>query len=108
APTASGPGQHQHHTASAQLAHEAFLQAGDATKYPEQITEGLRPWQPKKFYYRVGFGGASADAPKTLRVDLAEYDPLLGRTFSEVGTEARSMHKCQGQAQLLALPGPST
>ena len=36
------------------------------------------------------------------------FDPLLGKTYAEVGTEARSMHKCQGQAQLLALPGPSS
>ena len=34
------------------------------------------------------------------------YDPLLGKTYAEIGTEARSMHKCQGMAQLLALPGP--
>ena len=40
------------------------------------------------------------------RIDLAVYDPLLGRTYSEIGTEARSMHKCQGMAQLLALAGP--
>jgi hypothetical protein len=26
--------------------------------------------------------------------------------ISEIGTQARSMHKCQGMAQLLALPGP--
>ena len=32
------------------------------------------------------------------------YDPLLGRTFNEVGAEARSMHKCQGMSQLLPLP----
>src|SRR5262249_36456168 len=30
-----------------------------------------------------------------------------GHTYSEIGTEARSMHKCQGMAQLLALPGPN-
>src|SRR5262249_36767569 len=31
----------------------------------------------------------------------------LGKTYAEIGTEARSMHKCQGMAQLLALPGPA-
>ena len=39
------------------------------------------------------------------RVNSAVYDPLLGKTYSDIGTEARSMHKCQGMAQLLALPG---
>ena len=42
-----------------------------------------------------------------MTVDLAAYDPLLGKTYAEIGTEARSMHKCQGMAQLLSLPGPS-
>jgi len=30
---------------------------------------------------------------------------LLGRTYAEAGSEARSMHKCQGFGQLLVLPG---
>src|SRR5262245_22303635 len=108
-PTATGPGQHAHHAVAAMLAHDAYKAAGDPTKYPEQIMEGLRPWQPKKFYFATGFGGGQAQAQPAARcrVDLALYDRLLGRTYSEIGTEARSMHKCQGQAQLLALPGPS-
>jgi LmbE family N-acetylglucosaminyl deacetylase len=108
-PNAIGPGQHAHHALAAILSHEAYKVAGDPTKYPEQIREGLRPWQPRKFYFSVGGpgGGASAATARVCRIDLAVYDSLLGRTFSEIGTEARSMHKCQGQAQLLALPGPS-
>jgi LmbE family N-acetylglucosaminyl deacetylase len=108
-PNAVGPGQHAHHALAAILSHEAYKVAGDSSKYPEQIAEGLRPWQPRKFYFTVGGpGGGGATAPaRVCRIDLAVYDSLLGRTFSEIGTEARSMHKCQGQAQLLALPGPS-
>ena len=54
-------------------------------------------------------GSASPGEPPTSRQDDAAstpavYDPLLGRTYTEIGTEARSMHKCQGMAQLLALP----
>ena len=108
-PTALGPGQHAHHALSAILSHEAYKLAGDATRYPEQIQDGLRAWQPKKFYFTVGGpgGGNPPAGTRTCRVDMALYDSLLGKTFSEIGTEARSMHKCQGQAQLLALPGPS-
>src|SRR5229473_2846624 len=119
-PTAQGPGQHAHHAVAAILSREAYKAAGDATKYPEQIKDGLRPWQPKKFYFASGFGGpggaggpggnaagGAAPAP-SCQVDLALYDSLLGRTYSEIGSEARSMHKCQGAAQVLALPGPST
>src|SRR4029450_12457808 len=49
-----------------------------------------------------------APAARILRLNLATYDPLLGKTYSEIGTEARSMHKCQGMAQLLSLPGPAS
>jgi LmbE family N-acetylglucosaminyl deacetylase len=108
-PTGTGGGQH--HQASAILAHEAFLAAGDPQKFPEQIQEGLRPWQPKKFYFTSQFGGsrdAAAPPQRELSIDLAGYDRLLGKTYAQIGTEARSMHKCQGMAQLLSLPGPAT
>ena len=109
--TPTGTGGGQHHQASAILAHEAFKAAADPTKYPEQIKEGLRAWQPQKFYFTVGFSGSREPASqpsKQLTINLTGYDQLLGRTYAEVGTEARSMHKCQGQAQLLSLPGPAS
>jgi hypothetical protein len=90
------------------LSHDAYKLAGDATKYPEQLKAGLRPWQPKKFYYSTGFGPDTDASTKLTRINSSVYDALLGRTYSDIGTEARSMHKCQGMAQLLALPGPST
>ena len=106
----TGVGGGQHHQASAILAREAFTIAGDPTKYPEQIREGLRPWQPKKLYFMTGFGGPpdpnAERSAHVLAINLSGYDPLLGKTYTEIGTEARSMHKCQGMAQLLSLPGP--
>ena len=36
-----------------------------------------------------------------------QFDPILGRTYDEIGGEARSMHKCQGMSQLLPLPAPT-
>ena len=53
----TGVGGGQHHQTSARLSLEAFKIAGDPTKYPEQIREGLRPWQPKKIYFMTNFGG---------------------------------------------------
>jgi LmbE family N-acetylglucosaminyl deacetylase len=103
-----GVGGGLHHQTSGILSHEAYTIAGDATKYPDQLKDGLRPWHPKKFYFAAGFGNASQDAGKQLTVNLAGYDPLLGRTYSEIGSEARSMHKCQMMTQLIALPGPAT
>ena len=78
---------------------------------PSRFKEGLRPWQPKKFYFIGRFRRAGRPdrrrSRRARRIDLSVYDPLLGKTYAEIGTEARSMHKCQGMAQLLALPGPS-
>jgi LmbE family N-acetylglucosaminyl deacetylase len=104
-----GNGGGQHHQASALITREAFKLAGDPMKYPAQIKDGLRPWQPGKFYYSAGFGfpGEPPVQGKTTRINLAVYDPLLGKTYSQIGTEARSMHKCQGMGQLLSLPGPA-
>lgn len=105
-----GTGGGQHHQASSRLTAEAFRAAADPSRFPEQIAEGLRPWQAKKFYYTAGFFGRTEPAApglKVLSIDSATFDPLLGRTYAEIGAEARSMHKCQGMSQLLPLPGAS-
>jgi hypothetical protein len=53
-PTGTGGGQH--HMVSATLTAEAFTAAADPAKYPEQLKEGLRPWQAKKLYQPGGGG----------------------------------------------------
>ena len=123
-----GRGGDRAHEATTVLVREGFRAAGDASMYPEQISEGLRPWQPKKLYFSAGFGGpggpggpggrggrGAADAPaaetpqtppvKLTPVNTAAYDPLLGRTYAEIGNDARSNHKCQGMGGLPPLPG---
>ena len=125
-----GSGGGQHHQASALLAREAYAAAADPARFPEHLAEGLRPWQPRKFYFRDGFPafrfgggfgrnagggpggrrGAGADDARagTVSVDLGRFDPLLGRTYAEIGSEARGMHKCQGMSPLVMLPGPAS
>lgn len=105
-----GGGGGQHHQASARLTVEAFRAAADPSRFPEQIKEGLRPWQATRVFCTdvSGFGPKAAEAPRTpdqLYVPASTFDPLLGRTYGEIGIEARSMHKCQGTSQLLPLPG---
>ena len=111
-----GRGGGQHHQASAILAHEAYHAAADPARFPEQIAAGLRPWQARKFYFRSGFpfgtrGGPPGffdrrgePDPALTTIDLGGYDPLLGATWTELGSRARSMHKCQGMSQFIALP----
>ena len=102
-----GRGGDRAHEATTVLFREAFRAAGDPSMYPEQIREGLRPWQPKKLYFSGGMGPGgrggrgAAPAPATVKltpVNTAAYDPLLGRTYAEIGADARSNHKCQGAA----------
>jgi LmbE family N-acetylglucosaminyl deacetylase len=97
-----------HHQASAQLTREAFRAAADPMKYPEQIKEGLRPWQARRYFCTDETSFAPQPPPRTadlLTPDISGFDPALGRTYAELGLEARSMHKCQGTSQLLLLPG---
>ena len=104
-----GEGGGQHHQAQARITGEAFRLAADPSKFPEQLKAGLRPWQARKLYYSGGFGRGEPPAPGVthVRVSSDVFDPLLGKTYAEIGSEARSMHKCQGMAQLLPLPGPA-
>src|SRR5437867_2612303 len=88
----------QHHMASAVITRDAYKRAGDPSQDSTQIDDGLRPWQPAKLYHSAGFGfpGEPQPAGRVLRVNSAVYDSLLGKTYAEIGAEARSMHKCQG------------
>ncbi|HWS54200.1 MAG TPA: PIG-L family deacetylase [Pyrinomonadaceae bacterium] len=94
----TGEGGHGQHTASAVLAREAFEAAGDPARFPEQL-DHVRPWRPKRLIWNVFARGGErpAGADKLLTVDVGEYDPLLGKSYTEVAAESRSEHKSQGQ-----------
>ena len=101
----------QHHQASALLGLEAFRAAGRSEPaIPSRSRRGCVTWQTPKIY-KVGYYGFFRGEPeppkgtKLVAVESDVYDPLLGRTYAEIGSEARAMHKCQGFGQLLALPG---
>ena len=95
----TGEGGHGHHTASAMLAIEAFNAAGDPTKFPEQM-KYTNVWQPSRiFWNRFMRGQVDPNDPalaKSLRVDIGTYNQLLGRSYTEMAAESRSMHKSQG------------
>jgi len=92
-----GSGGHGHHTASAILAEEAFAAAADSTRFPEQL-QWVSPWQAKRLVRNVSRpANAGPDTtPGRLNVDLGAYNPLLGRSYTELAGESRSMHKTQG------------
>ncbi len=99
---ADGHGQHQ---LAGVLTPIAFEAAADPARFPEQIGEGLRPWQPKKLYVRQGFGRSTAEP--SLRLPTGVFDPLLGRSFFEIAMEGRSQHKSQEMGTVEAR-GPKT
>ena len=95
----TGEGGHGHHTASAILSVEAFEAAGDPGRFPDQIAEGLRPWKPRRLYFNAF--RFRPDQPRvapegSLAVDLGAYNALLGRSYTEIAAQARTMHKSQG------------
>jgi len=109
-----GEGGGQHHQTSGVLTLEAFRAAADPDRFPEQVASGLEPWQPLKVYSRsrVGFGPrrpsptpADDEDLHITSVDTGAYDPILGRSYFQMGLEARSSHQCQGMGQLRAFPG---
>ncbi len=90
---------HGHHNSSAYLAHEAFKISGDPTKYPEQL-KSVKVWQPKRIVwntYSRGFQNTPpTDGGSYVEVDLSGYNPILGKSYSEIAASSRSMHKTQG------------
>ena len=103
-----GAGGGQHHQTSGRLTKEAFRAAADPHRFPDQIRSGLRPWKPLKLYsrYRTPPGEEDKpDPPGIVSMDTGRYDPILGRSYHQLGIEARANHLCQDINQLHALPG---
>lgn len=103
-PIPPGSGGHGQHTASAMLAVEAFKLAGDPKAYPEQIAEGLTPWQPKRVGWN-GWGNQSALTGPTIQFDVGGADPVTGEPFSTLANRSRGMHKTQGLSFFAARTG---
>jgi LmbE family N-acetylglucosaminyl deacetylase len=97
---------HGHHQASGLLTLEAYRAAADSSRFPEQIKEGLRPWQARKLYIRSFDGGASPreflPSLSTLSINTGEYDPLLGCSYYEIAARGRSQHRSQDQGTIEA------
>lgn len=89
---------HGHHSASAVLAEEAFAAAADPTRYPEQLAY-VQPWQAKRLVWNSftpNFTNEKPPGNDIISVPLGTYNPLLGKSYTEIAGESRSMHKSQG------------
>jgi LmbE family N-acetylglucosaminyl deacetylase len=94
----TGEGGHGHHTASAILAEEAFNLAGDRTKFPEQL-KYVNAWKPKRLMWNVFpqiWLNRKLETNNLPKIDVGEFNSFLGKSYTEIAAESRSMHKSQG------------
>ena len=91
---------HGHHSASAIIANEAYLAAADPTKFPEQIKLGYKAWKAKRILWNTfNFGTINTTNENQLKLEVGGYNALLGKSYGEIGAEARTMHKSQGEGR---------
>ena len=127
-----GHGQHQ---VSGEIAQEVFKAAGDPTVFPDQLKDGLEPWQPLAMYTRVPFAAATdrgifdyatgkwapirfhnyitgewtTDVPSTdVTIQVGGWDPVLGSTYVQIAREGWGEQKSQNGGANPVLSGPST
>jgi LmbE family N-acetylglucosaminyl deacetylase len=98
---------HGHHQASALLTIEAFRAAADPNKFPEL---GYQPWQARKLYVgnppRMFQGGNVADEDYTVKLNIGEYSPLLGMSYTQFALEGLAHQTSQGTGGIRVPPGP--
>jgi len=100
---------HGHHQASSILTREAFRAAADAKRFPEQIKEGLLPWQAKKLYIGnvCGFGAQTCPAENyTVKLNTGEPSPRLGMSYIQFALEGLRHQLSQGAGGWSVDPGP--
>ncbi len=127
-----GHGQHQ---VSGEIAQEVFKAAGDPKIFPDQLKDGLQPWQPLAVYGMVPFApinkgqvfdyatGKLAPAkfknyvtgewiegqPSTdASMPDGTWDPVLGRTYVQISRQGWGEQKSQNGGANPILSGPST
>ncbi len=83
---------HGNHQASGILTREAFRAAADPTKFPEQIREGLQPWQAKKLY----MDNVRATEEWNVELDTSQDDPLLGESYVKFAWKGLQHQLSQG------------
>ncbi len=90
---------HGHHQASGIVSREAFRAAADPKRFPEQLEEGLLPWQAKKFYFDNVCPFRSNECPPenyTVKLATGEKDELLGMSYAQFAMEGLKHQLSQG------------
>jgi LmbE family N-acetylglucosaminyl deacetylase len=94
---------HGNHQTAGLITQEAFKAAGDPNMFPEQIQDGLRPWQPLKVY----IGGMRENEDWNVRIDSGEYAAWLGNSFGNFASRGLSFQRSQTSGRLRYNYGPT-
>jgi hypothetical protein len=91
---------HGHHAASSIIAQEAYTAAADPKIFPEQFKYGVQPWKAKRILWNTfNFGSVNTTNDNQLKIEVGGYNPTIGKSYGEIGAEARTMHKSQGEGR---------
>jgi len=105
---------HGDHQASSVIAAEAFDLAGDPTVFPEQLaqprdrrnignlTEGLRPWQPKKLYFFSDASHTEFEEGQGARYDPKAISPAKHVSYARLAAQEMAYHLTQGDTGQVA------
>jgi LmbE family N-acetylglucosaminyl deacetylase len=93
--TPENSGGHGHHIATGLLIKEAFLASADPKRFPEQL-KYAPVWKAKRLLWNTFRAPQAAGGQSPLRIDTGEYNPWLGKSYTEIAGESRSQHKSQG------------
>ena len=126
---------HGHHQVSGEIAQEAFKAAADPTIFPDQLKDGLQPWQPLAVYSMVPFAPITEKgifdyatgkwAPARFKnyvtgewtegalsadvtIPVGNLDPALGRSYVQIARQGWGEQKSQNGGANPALSGPAT
>ena len=106
---------HGDHQASSVIATEAFDLAGNPTVFPEQLsqprdrrsinnlTEGLRPWQPKKLYFFSDASHTDFQEGQGPKFDLTAISPSKKVSYARLAAEEMAFHLTQGDTGQFAI-----
>ena len=91
---------HGHHAASSIIAQEAYTAAADPNMFPEHFKFGVQPWKAKRILWNTfNFGTVNTTNDNQLKIEVGGYNPTIGKSYGEIGAEARTMHKSQGEGR---------
>ncbi len=126
---------HGHHQVAGLLAQEVFKAAGDPNVFPDQFSQGLRPWRPLKVFARTPFFSITSkgmfdyatgkwspvlfhnytdgtDTHGALSADVkipeGTFDPVLGESYAQIARNGLGQQRTQHEGPSIPLAGDVT